>query len=90
MFYGSDIHQKFIEMVKEMAGIVSEINMSGSMKMKVYKDTFLIVEQQSVFISSLEQSGIAVETIQEGTYTYTYNEVEQVEIPEEVIQEANS
>ncbi|WP_277674454.1 DUF6612 family protein [Piscibacillus halophilus] len=88
VFYGGIISQEFGEMVKEMTGLISEIEMSGAVEMKVSKDSFLIVEQHSIYKGSMEQSGMTLDTIQDGTYTYSYNEVSNVEIPEEVIKNA--
>lgn len=88
VFYGGIISQEFGEMAKEMTGLISEIEMSGAVEMKVSKDSFLIVEQHSIYKGSMEQSGMTLDTIQDGTYTYSYNEVSNVEIPEEVIKNA--
>ena len=88
VFYGGIIEQNFGEMVKEMTGIMADVEMGGAVEMKVSKDTFLIVEQHSIYKSSMEQSGMTLDTIQDGTYAYTYNEVSNVEIPEDVIKNA--
>lgn len=89
VFYGSIISQEFGEMVKEMTGLIADIEMSGAVEMKVSKETFLIDEQHTVYKARTEQSGMTLDTMQDGTYTYTYNEGGQIEIPEEVIKNAN-
>lgn len=84
IFFGGEMEQYFMEMVREVSGITEDIKMSGTVEMKVSKDTFLIEDQHSIQHASMENQGMIMETVQEGTYSYVYNEVGGLEIPVEV------
>lgn len=80
------------EMLGEMTGIIDDTEMAGSVEMKVSKDSFLVVEQHSIYEARYKASANNVEietnTVHDGTYTYSYNEANDVEIPKEVIDNA--
>lgn len=88
VFYGTVIAENFGEMVQKMSGLMEDINMSGTVEMKVSKKSFLIVEQHTKYTSSMEKAGISMTVSQDGTYAYTYNEIGNIEIPEEVVKHA--
>lgn len=84
VFYEDTVVQNFTQMMEELNALLENMEMSGAVEMKVSKDTFLIEEQHTIYNSSMENAGIAVETLQDGTYTYSYDEVSKIEIPDEV------
>lgn len=87
IFYGL-IEDTLGEISEGLNQIIEESNMSGSVEMKISKDSFLIVEQSGIHKSSDNTLGTLMESVQDATYVYTYNEVSRVEIPDEVIQTA--
>lgn len=90
VFYGNIMDQSLGEAMNEMNEWVANTKMSGAVEMKVSKVSFLIAEQHTVYKATAENFGMSMETIQDGTYVYSYNEVRDVEIPTEVIENANA
>lgn len=84
VFYGNVISENFGEMVKEMAGFMEDVNMSGDVEMKVSKQSFLIVEQRTKYTSSIANEAISMTSSHDGTYAYTYNKVKSIKKPKEV------
>lgn len=84
VFHEVDQAEDFHDMVEGMLGMHENVEMAGTVEMKVAKDTFLVMEQQSTYKAMIENDGITLETEQTGSYAYRYNEIDKLEIPEEL------
>lgn len=70
-------------------GMLDGIELTGTIKMYVSKDTYLI-EKQETYTDSKVFMPIEVTTIDEGVYTIThYNEIGEIVVPNEVIENAS-
>lgn len=88
VFYNESFHTSFESLTSLIPDVLEETEMSGSVEMKVSKETFLVAEQHSIHKASLTMHGMQFDTIDDGTHTFTYNDIDSVTIPADVVENA--
>lgn len=88
VFYDDSIHASFTGLAGAIADMLKEMELSGTVELKVSKDTFLTDEHHSVHESSFTMHGMTMESIDDGTYIFTYNDIDSVTIPADIVDNA--